>query len=280
VDLFAREQAHQRGLAGVGVANERRAEMPRAGDAAAIARLADPLELAADLRHPVADALLGELHVRMPAGSAAAATLAVAERVVVAHAGKLVFEPRELDLELGLARAGARFEDAQDHLHAVEHFDTEGPLQIAALTGPELVVDHHHEVFAERWVRLGGFGDDARPSGALRDLAQLALPDVGRPDGLAPPLHEGSLHRDAQALEELAELVERALDLLVGNATGPHGEEDGATMRFGSGTMASHEKTSVSVEVAKRQSGCAEMALGPSCARDLSVERAFRSTLR
>src|SRR5207253_2767856 len=45
-----------------------------------------------------------------------------------AHAGKVVLELGQLDLELALGRVGVVGEDVEDHRGAIDHGDAEGPL--------------------------------------------------------------------------------------------------------------------------------------------------------
>ena len=57
------------------------------------------------------------------------------------HAGEVVFELRQLDLELPLGRVGVVGEDVEDHRGAVDHRHAERLLQVALLAGHQLVVD-------------------------------------------------------------------------------------------------------------------------------------------
>jgi hypothetical protein len=81
------------------------------------------------------------------------------------HAGHVVLQLRELDLELALGRVGVVGEDAEDHGGAVDDGDAELLLEVALLARRQLVVA----------------GDDVgvQRLDALLDLRQLALADVG-----------------------------------------------------------------------------------------------------
>ena len=84
----------------------------RARRAPRVVRARELRELPSHGGDAVPRAPLRELDVRVASGSPSAAPLAIAQRVVVADAGQLVFEPRELDLEARLRRPRARREDA------------------------------------------------------------------------------------------------------------------------------------------------------------------------
>ena len=57
-----------------------------------------------------------------------------------AHAGEVVLELRELDLELALGRVGVDGEDVEDHRGAVDHRHAELLLEVALLARGQLVV--------------------------------------------------------------------------------------------------------------------------------------------
>src|SRR5207302_10860963 len=57
-----------------------------------------------------------------------------------AHAGKVVLELGQLDLELALGRVGVVGEDVEDHRGAIDHGHAERLLEVALLTRAELVV--------------------------------------------------------------------------------------------------------------------------------------------
>ena len=82
-----------------------------------------------------------------------------------AHAGEVVLELGELDLELALGAVRVAGEDVEDHRRAVDHRDAERLLEVALLAGRELVVA----------------GDDVRVrslDGGL-ELVELARAEVG-----------------------------------------------------------------------------------------------------
>ncbi len=57
------------------------------------------------------------------------------------HAGHVVFELGQLDLQFALGRVGVVGEDVEDHRGAVDHGDAERRLQVALLARQQLVVD-------------------------------------------------------------------------------------------------------------------------------------------
>ena len=130
------------------------------------------------------------------AADAAPGAEALEVRPQPAHAGHVVLELRELDLELALGRVGVRGEDVEDHGRAVDDRQVERLLEVALLARGQLVVA----------------GDDVRV-GALRELLQLldlALAEVvvrvrvlAVLDELADDRHSGG----AQELAELGEVV-------------------------------------------------------------------------
>ena len=95
----------------------------------------------------IATAVLEELEAEglvrvIPTARAARLTLQVSPGPHQARA--LVLEPRELHLQLALARAGPPPEDLQDQPRAIHDLAGPGLLQIALLHGRERVVDQDH----------------------------------------------------------------------------------------------------------------------------------------
>src|SRR5690606_2098766 len=77
------------------------------------------------------------------AGRAAGVGLAFEVRPQYAQARRRVLELGQLDLELGLAGAGAAGKDIEDELAAVEHPAAHDLLELANLRRAELVVEHN-----------------------------------------------------------------------------------------------------------------------------------------
>ena len=75
------------------------------------------------------------------AADAAAGAETLEVRPQAAHAGHVVLELRELDLELAVGRVGVAGEDVEDHRGAVDHRHPERLLEVALLARGELVVD-------------------------------------------------------------------------------------------------------------------------------------------
>ena len=145
VDLAAGERAHQRRLAGVGVADQR------------------------DPAHVAAARALGALLLRQRR-RARAVSSAMRSRILrrsssrldspaplppmpprwrslplpgLAQARRQVLQAHDLDLRLGGARAGVAVEDLEDHGGAVQHLDAGRLLEVARLRRGDLVIDQH-----------------------------------------------------------------------------------------------------------------------------------------
>ena len=100
---------------------------------------------------------------RAPGADAAAEALEVGPQA--AHAGEVVLQLGELDLQLALGAVGVGGEDVEDHGRAVDHRDAERLLEVALLARRELVVA----------------GDDVgvRALDLVLELLELAGPEVG-----------------------------------------------------------------------------------------------------
>jgi hypothetical protein len=164
-DVAAGQRAHQRRLAGVGVADEGDGRGAVAEVATGAVVALDRLELAADLGHAVADPAAVELEGGV---TGAAAGLALARGPALAQARRDVGEARQLDLQAGLAAAGVAVEDLDDHAGAVEDADAGRLLEVAGLTRRDLVVDDD-DLRAPRAVRVAVVlvlvGPSSSPSG-------------------------------------------------------------------------------------------------------------------
>ena len=147
-DLGAGHRVQQGRLAGVGVAGE---GDPRDRGALALGphHAAVPFGLAqatAQRRDPVAgEAAVGlDLALARAPGADAAVDPPGAEALEVGpqppHAGHVVFELGQLDLQLALGRVGVVGEDVEDHRGAVDHRDAQRLLQVALLARRQLVV--------------------------------------------------------------------------------------------------------------------------------------------
>ena len=153
-DARVGERVEERRLAGVRVAGER--DGRRLG---APALLAPHVALAAELPQALAqqrDAAAREppvgLELRLAgaagAGAGAETAGAAAETLEVlphpAHPREVVFELRELDLELSLGADGVLGEDVEDQLRAVDDARLERVLERPLLRRAQLVVDDQH----------------------------------------------------------------------------------------------------------------------------------------
>ena len=123
-DVGVGQGVHQRGLAGVGVADQPdRRHVAPAGDLA-LAAVLDLAELLLEVADPLGDepAVLFELLL----ARAPDADPALVARQVGPHPlepGQRVFELRQLDLEVGLVGLRPGGEDVEDHLGPVDHLD-------------------------------------------------------------------------------------------------------------------------------------------------------------
>ena len=204
-DLAAGHRVQQRGLARVGVAGQRDLRQVRALALGALdrARALDVLQPAAQRGDPVARQAAVGLDLRLArAARREAAARHAAEALEVrpqpAHAGQVVLQLRELDLELALGRVGVGGEDVQDGRRPVDDADPELLLQVALLARGQLVV-------ADDDVGVGGLG-------GVLDLLELARAEVGvgvRLVAVLDGLADDGDARGAQQLAQLAEVVAR-----------------------------------------------------------------------
>lgn len=146
-DLGPGQGVQQGRLAGVGVPGER-----DPGDRGAFALGAHHATVLFGLPEPAAqrrDPVAGEPAVgldlalaRAPGADPAAEALEVGPEAP--HAGHVVFELGQLDLQLALGGVGVVGEDVEDHRGAVDHRDAERRLQVALLARQQLVVAGDH----------------------------------------------------------------------------------------------------------------------------------------
>ena len=170
------------------------------------------LQLAAQDGDPVAGQAAVGLELRLArAARADAAAEALEVLPHAAHAGQVVVELRELDLELPLGGHGVLGEDVEDQLRAVDHAGVERVLEEALLRRIELVVDD----------QALGF-ELLEP---LLDLLELALADVGALRRAGAMLHRPADRDHSGRPRELLDLGE----LLGGiDALGQHCEDEPA----------------------------------------------------
>jgi hypothetical protein len=167
-DIRAGEHVQERRLAGVGVAHERNRRQRCALALGTLhgARALDVLQTAAQGRDPVTRQAAVGLDLGLPWAPRADAT---AEALEVApqpaHAGEVVLELGELDLELALSAMGVGSEDVEDDCGAVDDRHPEGLFEVALLARGKLVVTSHE-------IRVG-----AVQLGL--DLLELARPEIG-----------------------------------------------------------------------------------------------------
>ncbi len=131
------QRVEERGLAGVGVADQRDVE-----GALALALAPLGVALALDLLQPLACALDGvadhpavqlDLLLARAAAHAGAAGLPLQVRPAPHQPGADVLQPRQLDLQLAFVAAGALGEDLQDQQRAVVDRKAEVALEVALL---------------------------------------------------------------------------------------------------------------------------------------------------
>ena len=105
-----------------------------------------------------------------------------------------VLELGEFDLEFALARAGALGEDVQNEGGAVQDFEVEDPLEVAALGGGQLVVEDD--------------GIDIRLVAERREFIGFAFADVGARAQLGQLLNTVGHHLRPGAGGQLGELIQ------------------------------------------------------------------------
>ena len=111
------------------------------------------------------------------------------------HAGEVVLELGELDLELALGRVGVVGEDVEDHRGAVDHRHPQCRLEVALLARRELVVAGDQ------------VGVDALGLGL--DVVELAAPEVAVRVGRLAHLGHLARGRDPGRAQQLLQLGER-----------------------------------------------------------------------
>ncbi len=159
------------------------------------------VEAAAQRGDPVAgEAAVGlDLALARAPGADAAVHAAGAEALEVGpeppHAGHVVFELGQLDLQLALGRVGVVGEDVEDHRGAVDHRHAERRLEVALLARRQLVVAGD---------QVGVAGGDLG-----LQLVELAAADVAVGVGLLALLHGLAGGRDAGGAQQLLQLGER-----------------------------------------------------------------------
>jgi hypothetical protein len=158
----------------------------------------DSPEATAQRRDPVArQAPVGlDLRLARAAGADPAVDPACAQPLEVGpqppHAGEVVLELGELDLELALGRVGVVGKDVEDHRSPVDHRHPQCRLQVALLARGKLVVAGH---------QVGVTGGDR-----LFQLAQLAGAEVAIGVGLRPLLDHVAGRGDTGGAKQLLEL--------------------------------------------------------------------------
>jgi hypothetical protein len=167
-DFSAGEGPHQRALARVRVADERRNLHALTGAAATVegALLAHVVDLAPQACDPVADKAAVSLNLGLTGAAGANAAFKAFEVAPLAReTGQQVLRLRQLNLQARLSGLGATGEDIDDQGCAVEDFYLQRVLQVALLRRRQLVIEHNEGIFAFLAV-----GDD---------LFELALANIG-----------------------------------------------------------------------------------------------------
>ena len=198
--LRAGERVEERALAGVGVADDGRAELAAPPAALCLALALDRLQLALE----PGDALAHDAAVGLELGLARTARADAARLAlqVLPHAGEprqRVLELRQLHLQPRLARARAAGEDVEDQLRAIHHLAPERLLEVAHLGGREVVVEDDHVGIQRFDPRL--------------DLLELALADEGGRMHGAALLHDRVEHARPGGVGEPRQLLKRAREV-------------------------------------------------------------------
>ena len=216
----ARQPVQQRGLARVGVADDRHAGHPVPAALGAFAlpgdvHLAEPT---AKLRDPVVDAapIRFEFRFARPTAADARAACGAAAGLpgqVSAPATKTLFQVLQLgQFHLGLALRGFRMgcEDVQDQRGPVHHLHLDEVLQVSQLRRLQ--------------VPVADDGVGASDANHIGHFLNLAASDVGRGIRLAPPLHQGLQNLGASGFGQQFQLGHRVVGVLLGPG-GPHGHQ-------------------------------------------------------
>src|SRR5690606_6781352 len=207
----AGDGVEQARLARVRVAGDRdgRDRVPLARRALGLAPRGHRLDLAAQLRHAVADAPTVQLDLRLTrtaraharAGAADLTTGLPGHRLAPpAQAREEVLELGELDLGLALPGLRVLGEDVEDERGPVDDLDLDDVLERTALGRCELAVDHDG-------VRAAGRDD-------VGELGGLARAEVGARVRLRAALDDAVEHLGPGRLGERRELAQRDLGLL------------------------------------------------------------------
>src|SRR2546425_7341078 len=194
-----REQVHDRGFPGVGIADERHARYGRALLAPLIPLLLDVRQVGRQARDALADDAAIDLELRLShAPLADSADLPRQVAPLPGEAWQEVAELRQLDLRAGLAGAGAAREDVENEARSVEDLCLDLLLEILDLGRRQVLVEDR----------------EVGPALArqARELLHLAPPHQGpRMHGPAF-LHHGAHHDGSGALGEQSQLLEMLVD--------------------------------------------------------------------
>ena len=136
--VAAGERAHERGFAGVRVADQRDPELVPARRAALLVVALDGVELLLQLGAAVPDLATVEVDVGLARPDPALPSTAARR---FPQARKDILQAGHLDLQFRLAAPGVTMEDFHDHPGAVEHLRAGRALQVAGLARRNLVVD-------------------------------------------------------------------------------------------------------------------------------------------
>src|SRR5690606_33464473 len=195
-------QAVEQGrLAGVGIADDRYLEgLVAIARAPAVAPLAaDALEICAQPAHPGAElaAVEFDLLLARPAANPDAPALPLEVGPAANQAGRGMFEPRELHLELAFVTAGAAPEDVEDQLGAIEHRYAPALAKVALLHRAQFMVEQHQTGIGRRQV------------GA--DLVRLARADIQGGIGTLAAADVATDHAETRRFGQRGEFVEALL---------------------------------------------------------------------
>ena len=188
---------------------------PRARLALRAAPAREVAHLRLELRHTPQQPPAVDLELRLTGTTRADATRLLAERgAAAAQTWQPVPQLGQLDLRLALVAVLVLSEDVEDHRGAVDGRAPEDLLEVAALGGRELVVEHDS-------VGVDRLGDGAQ-------LLGLAAADVGGGIGGVATLQHSLDLVGAGCVDEQRQLVERRLGLVDGRGRHRHPDEHDA----------------------------------------------------
>ena len=241
------ERVEQRGLAGIGVADDGDGLHGLSGAPAAMGaslRAAAARSRWSSWTDPVLNAAAVGLELGLAGSAGTDAGAEAGERPLGADEPRQgIAELCQFYLQAAVAGAGVLREDIEDYCRAVEDLQAGSVLQAALLVGGQLVVGHDQG------------GVELLAAGA--ELGELAALEVGEGVRGAQALCDAGDGEAAGGVEQLRELVECVIGLPVGlGSAGMDGDQHGALGRLGAGSVESRSGESRVRSLSGTQASC------------------------